>query len=296
MLLRPAPLAVALFLHYLMGVDRHSIHACICIRCFPDDARAVVCAVCNRGRSVEQADDSIDSVKAKTADDMQTSRIALWKEIGMLRKKIMGYRKRLVDLKGQMMSRDNYLDTRMDNFKNAIGRAKVAMERRMNDMHIKMAVISSQSGPQGAPGPDGYPGKPGVQGYPGERGDRGAPGLIGVTGPRGFDGRDGIPGGIGPKGDMGLPGARGPQGPSGIPGRRGPMGLYGIAGAGHQGSRGPPGPSGPPGYSGVAGPSGGFGQSIPGQRGLPGTSGPAGSAGPPGPPGAAGSGGNPGSH
>lgn len=222
---------------------------------------------------LEDTEDNLDAVKTKTSDNMQTSRIAIWKEIGMLRKKIMGYRNRLVNLKGQMMSRDNYLDTRMNTFKNAIGRSEVSMERRMNDMHIRMAVVASQSGPKGSPGPDGFSGKPGAQGYPGLRGDRGQPGVIGVTGPRGFDGRDGIPGGLGPKGDMGLPGATGPGGPSGISGRRGPMGLYGIAGAGHQGARGPPGPAGPPGYAGVAGPSGPTGQSIPGQRGLPGTAG-----------------------
>eukprot|EP00802_Teleaulax_amphioxeia_P019199 Tamp_19422.p1 GENE.Tamp_19422~~Tamp_19422.p1 ORF type:complete len:344 (+),score=50.09 Tamp_19422:119-1033(+) len=245
---------------------------------------------------IEDTDDTVNAVKKKTADNMQESRIAIWKEIGMLRRKIMGYRKRLLDLKGQMMSRDNYLDTRMTSFDNAVGRSKVAMERRLNDMHIQMAVIASQSGPKGAPGPDGLPGKPGAQGYPGLRGDRGMPGVIGVTGPRGFDGRDGIPGGIGPKGDQGLPGRMGPPGPPGVPGRRGPMGLYGSAGVGHAGARGPPGPAGPPGYSGVAGPSGPTGQSIPGQRGLPGTAGPAGNPGAAGPPGAAGSGGNPGSH
>lgn len=152
----------------------------------------------------------------------------------MLRKKITSYRNRLVNIKGQMMSRDNYLDTRMNTFKNAIGRSEVSMERRMNDMHIQMAVVASQSGPAGHDGPDGFAGKPGIQGYPGLRGDRGQPGVIGVTGPRGFDGRDGIPGGLGPKGDMGLPGATGPAGPSGISGRRGPMGLYGTAGAGLQ--------------------------------------------------------------
>ena len=175
---------------------------------------------------------------------MQTSRIAIWKEIGMLRKKIMSYRNRLVNLKGQMMSRDNYLDTRTNAFKNAVGRAQVSAERRMNDLHIRMAVIASQSGPPGPAGPDGLAGKPGAQGYPGLRGDIGQPGVIGVTGPRGFDGRDGIPGGIGPKGDMGLPGARGPWGPAGVPGRRGPMGLFGSAGVGLAGPTGPPGPSG----------------------------------------------------
>ncbi len=215
-----------------------------------------------------QTNDQVNAVKAKTADDMQASRIAIWKEIGMLRDKIMSYRKRLLNLKGQMMARDNYLDTRMNAFKNAQGRALVAMERRMNDMHIRMAVVASQQGPPGIPGPDGLPGKPGAQGYPGQRGDRGAPGIIGVTGPRGFDGRDGIPGGIGPHGDMGLPGAMGPAGPPGIPGRRGPMGLYGIAGHGHAGPHGPIGPSGPPGYAGVSGAEGPTGQSIPGKLSL----------------------------
>ena len=113
-----------------------------------------------------QADDSLDAMKAKTADDMQTSRIALWKEINLLRNKIMKYRKRLVNLKGQMMSRDNYLDTRANAFKNAITRSEVAMERRMNDMHIQMARIANDNGPPGAPGPDGIPGKPGALGLP----------------------------------------------------------------------------------------------------------------------------------
>lgn len=127
----------------------------------------------------------------------------------------MGYKKRLMDVKSQMMARDNYLDTRMSALDNSIKRSQVSMERRLNDITVKANVIQHEVGPPGAPGEDGKDGPPGPAGYPGPVGERGPPGNIGPAGPRGYDGRDGIPGGVGPKGDMGLPGPEGPQGAQG---------------------------------------------------------------------------------
>ncbi|EKX47936.1 hypothetical protein GUITHDRAFT_106483 [Guillardia theta CCMP2712] len=149
----------------------------------------------DRGK-IDHLEDNIDDVQSSTSDNMKSSRIALWKEIGKLRRKIMGYKKRLMDVKSQMMARDNYLDTRMSALDNSIKRSQVSMERRLNDITVKANVIQHEVGPPGAPGEDGKDGPPGPAGYPGPVGERGPPGNIGPAGPRGYDGRDGIPGGV----------------------------------------------------------------------------------------------------
>jgi hypothetical protein len=91
----------------------------------------------------------------------------------------------------------------------------------------------SQTGPQGATGPQGPKGDTGAAGATGPAG------AIGATGP------------AGPKGDTGAVGPAGATGPAGPPGDGGAAGPAGPTGAtGPAGPQGPPGPGAPPVHSG----------------------------------------------
>lgn len=93
---------------------------------------------------------------------------------------------------------------------------------------IETQLTWSQTGPQGAIGPQGVPGAQGAIGPQGLPGAQGLPGQTGGIGPQGLPGTPGLagtPGHDGPKGDPGdngAPGARGPAGPAGPPGPPGP--------------------------------------------------------------------------
>jgi hypothetical protein len=95
------------------------------------------------------------------------------------------------------------------------------------------ALNWSQSGAQGAAGPQG------------PKGDTGPQGPKGDTGPQGPKGDTGAPGA---KGDTGAPGAKGETGADGAPGAPGATGATGPAGAqGPKGDTGATGPQGPAG-------------------------------------------------
>ena len=82
----------------------------------------------------------------------------------------------------------------------------------------EVGIDWSQTGPKGAPGPQGPPGPQGAQGVPGPKGDTGA---TGQPGPQGATGAQG------PPGATGATGAQGPQGPQGATGAQGPQGAAG---------------------------------------------------------------------
>jgi hypothetical protein len=103
------------------------------------------------------------------------------------------YRRRLGSVKTQMMSRDNYLSARISSLTSSLGRAKVAMARRISDMKIRLATLEKLPGPPGKDGVPGTDGKVGPMGPPGPKGARGEQGPLGYPGPRGWDGRDGKP-------------------------------------------------------------------------------------------------------
>jgi hypothetical protein len=103
------------------------------------------------------------------------------------------------------------------------------------------AISWNQTGPQGAPGPQGPAGQ---QGPAGPAGPAGATGPAGPQGPKGDTGDIGAQG---PKGDTGATGPAGPAGPKGDTGAPGPAGPAGPAG--------PQGPKGDKGDTGAAGPS-----------------------------------------
>eukprot|EP00286_Rhodomonas_abbreviata_P028142 CAMPEP_0181313542 /NCGR_PEP_ID=MMETSP1101-20121128/14302_1 /TAXON_ID=46948 /ORGANISM="Rhodomonas abbreviata, Strain Caron Lab Isolate" /LENGTH=294 /DNA_ID=CAMNT_0023420499 /DNA_START=283 /DNA_END=1165 /DNA_ORIENTATION=- len=128
---------------------------------------------------LEDVNDFTGDTKTKAASDLKTSRIELWKVIGTLRKKIASYKSRLAHAKSQMMSRDNYLAARMHSLDNSIVRNSVAVERRVNDVKVKMAVVANMHGPQGHAGTDGINGADGPAGPPGPRGDLGQAGPMG---------------------------------------------------------------------------------------------------------------------
>ena len=153
-----------------------------------------------------QANRIIRKVKEDDENELAMSNSAIWKAVGTLKKSLGGYSRKLESVQTQMMSRDNYLSARISSLTSSLGRAKVAMARRISDMKIRLATLEKLPGPPGTPGKDGVPGKVGAQGPKGEPGDRGEKGPVGFPGPRGTDGHDGIPGAMGPRGDMGLPG------------------------------------------------------------------------------------------
>lgn len=187
-----------------------------------------------------QAKRVIREVKAKDKAELARSNSALWKAIGSIETSFGGYRRQLSAVKTQMMSRDNYLSARISSLTSSLGRAKVAMARRLSDMKLRLAILEKEPGPPGKPGLDGKPGKMGKEGPQGPTGDRGPKGPMGFPGPRGTDGRDGLAGAMGPRGDMGLPGPQGPPGKDGYVGREGAPGPPGVAGIGHPGVPGPP--------------------------------------------------------
>ena len=112
------------------------------------------------------------------------------------------------------------------------------------------------TGPTGAPGPQGVAGDTGAvgpQGAPGPQGDTGPQGSQGDTGPigpQGIQGVTGPQGNQGVQGDTGPTGSPGPQGSQGIQGDTGPQGIQGEQGA--PGDTGPTGPVGPTGNFGGA--------------------------------------------
>jgi hypothetical protein len=53
--------------------------------------------------------------------------VALWKTVGELRKRLASYQRRLVKAKSNMMARDNYLSSRVEDLQAALGRAKVRL-------------------------------------------------------------------------------------------------------------------------------------------------------------------------
>jgi len=182
----------------------------------------------------------IARVKEEDKAELARSNSALWKAVGSIKHSLGGYRRKLSAVKTQMMSRDNYLSARISSLTSSLGRAKVAMARRLSDMKLRLAVLEKEPGPPGKDGKDGKDGKVGKQGPRGRKGPRGPKGPMGFPGPRGSDGRDGMPGAMGPRGDMGLPGPQGPPGKDGYVGRPGPPGPMGPPGVGHPGIPGPP--------------------------------------------------------
>lgn len=88
-----------------------------------------------------------------------------------------------------------------------------ALNRRLNQLSVTIALVKKKAGPRGAPGasgPTGYPGVPGPQGVPGPRGTEG---IMGPTGIRGTNGAPGVNGHRGPAGNpINMQGYVNPQG------------------------------------------------------------------------------------
>jgi hypothetical protein len=77
-----------------------------------------------------------------------------------------------------------------------------ALNRRLNQLAVSVALVKKKQGPRGPPGalgPTGYPGVPGPQGPPGPRGGEG------IMGPTGIRGTNGSPGPNGHRGPAGNP-------------------------------------------------------------------------------------------
>jgi hypothetical protein len=87
----------------------------------------------------------------------------------------------------------------------------------------------SQTGPQGATGPQGPQGPQGATGAQGPAGPAGATGAKGDTGPQGPVGPEGPAGQPGPTGQQGLTGPTGPTGQTGATGPQGPQGPAGMS-------------------------------------------------------------------
>ncbi|AGX01991.1 hypothetical protein N288_02915 [Bacillus infantis NRRL B-14911] len=151
------------------------------------------------------------------------------------------------------------------------------------DIHrlVSSELLGSETGPQGASGPQGAQGTQGIkgpqgaQGTQGVQGPQGDQGTQGVQGPQGDQGQQGVQG---PQGDQGTQGVQGPQGDQGQQGIQGPQGAQGTQGIqgpqGDQGTQGVLGPQGDQGPQGVQGPQGDQGtQGVQGPQGDQGTQG-----------------------
>ena len=67
------------------------------------------------------------STKRAGERNLEASRVALWKTVGELRKRLASYQRRLIKAKSNMMARDNYLSARVEDLETALGRAKVRL-------------------------------------------------------------------------------------------------------------------------------------------------------------------------
>ena len=141
---------------------------------------------------------------------MQTKFEALVKS---LRQRIADQKRRLLAESRRITTGDNVALQKVAQARENEMNDWQALNRRLNQLAVTVALVKKKPGPRGPPGavgPTGYPGAPGPQGPPGARGGQG---VMGPTGIRGTNGRPGVNGHRGPAGNpINMRGYVNPQG------------------------------------------------------------------------------------
>ena len=141
---------------------------------------------------------------------MQTKFEALVKS---LRQRIADQKRRLLAESRRITTGDNVALQKVAQARENEMNDWQALNRRLNQLAVTVALVKKKPGPRGPPGavgPTGYPGAPGPQGPPGARGGEG---VMGPTGIRGTNGRPGVNGHRGPAGNpINMRGYVNPQG------------------------------------------------------------------------------------
>jgi len=141
---------------------------------------------------------------------MQTKFEALVKS---LRQRVADQKRRLLAETRRITTGDNVSLQKVAQARENEMRDWQALNRRLNQLSVTIALVKKKPGPAGAPGasgPTGYPGAPGPQGVGGARGGEG---VMGPTGIRGTNGATGSNGHRGPAGNpINMQGYVNPQG------------------------------------------------------------------------------------
>jgi len=162
---------------------------------------------------IAQQKDRITRLDQSYHEHYQAMQMKFEALVKSLRKRIADQKRRLLAETRRITTGDNVSLQKVAQARENEMRDWQALNRRLNQLSVTIALLKKKPGPAGPPGaagPTGYPGAPGPQGVPGARGGEG---IMGPTGIRGTNGSPGPNGHRGPAGDpISMQGYVNPQG------------------------------------------------------------------------------------